>query len=162
MSNRPRRNHAPLFKAKVALAAVRNEGTLADLAKRFDVHPGQITAWQDQLLANADSVFAPGGAVSEPAVDVTQPLPGDIRKVYTEKYSTLVEEGTSALQQAVKLKPDYDDAMTYLNLLYRRKADMVEAASERDALEKQADDLLDQVKELKQKRAEQPETKPAS
>jgi len=92
----------------------------------------------------------------------TEALPGDVRTVYTTKYSTLVDEGISSLQQAVKLKPDYDDAMTYLNLLYRRKADMVESASERDALEKQADDLLDQVKELKQKRAEQPETKPAS
>lgn len=92
----------------------------------------------------------------------TDALPPDVRTAYTAKYGTLVDEGISSLQQAVKLKPDYDDAMTYLNLLYRRKADMVESASERDALEKQADDLLDQVKELKQKRAEQPEAKPAS
>ncbi len=44
MSKRPRRNHAPAYTAKVALAAVRNEGTLAESAKRFDVHPGRITA----------------------------------------------------------------------------------------------------------------------
>jgi len=68
----------------------------------------------------------------------------------------MVDDGIKALQTATQLKPDYDDAMTYLNLLYRRKADMVESASERDALTKQADDLLDKVKEIKQKRAEQP------
>jgi hypothetical protein len=46
--------------------------------------------------------------------------------------------------------------MTYLNLLYRRKADMVESSAERDQYTKMADDLLDKVKEIKQKRAEQP------
>jgi hypothetical protein len=59
------------------------------------------------------------------------------------------------LQKAIQLRPDYDDAMAYLNLLYRRKADMVESAEERAALQKQADDLIDKVKEIKQKRAEQ-------
>jgi hypothetical protein len=51
--------------------------------------------------------------------------------------------------------------MTYLNLLYRRKADIVESAGERDALTKQADDLLDKVKEIKQKKAEEAERKSA-
>src|SRR6516164_2746367 len=86
----------------------------------------------------------------------TEPLPPDVRAAYTQKYGTMVDDGIKALQTAIQLKPDYDDAMTYLNLLLRRKADMVESAAERDALTKQADDLLDKVKELKQKRAEQP------
>ena len=43
MSKRPRRNHSPVFKAKVALAAVKGEKTLAELAQQFDVHPNQIT-----------------------------------------------------------------------------------------------------------------------
>lgn len=86
----------------------------------------------------------------------TDPLPPDVRATYTQKYGPLVEDGINSLKKAIELKPDYDDAMTYLNLLYRRKADMVESAAERDALTKQADDLLDKVKEIKQKRAEQP------
>lgn len=87
----------------------------------------------------------------------TDPLPPDLRKEYTDKYQAMVDDGIKSLQTAIQLKPDYDDAMTYLNLLYRRKADMVESAAERDALTKQADDLLDKVKEIKQKRAEQPQ-----
>ena len=50
MSKRPRRNHSPAFKAKMALAAVRGEKTLAELAQQFDVHPNQITTWKAQLL----------------------------------------------------------------------------------------------------------------
>ncbi len=49
MTRRPRRNHSPAFKAKVALAAVKGEKTLAELAQQFDVHPNQITAWKAQL-----------------------------------------------------------------------------------------------------------------
>ncbi len=70
MSRRPRRNHAPAFKAKVALAAVKGEATLAELAKRFDVHPAQVTAWKDQLLAGATGVFADGSRAADPPVDV--------------------------------------------------------------------------------------------
>jgi tetratricopeptide (TPR) repeat protein len=86
----------------------------------------------------------------------TDPLPPDVRTAYLAKYGTMIDDGIKSLQKAIELKPDYDDAMTYLNLLYRRKADTVESAAERDALTKQADDLLDKVKEIKQKRAEQP------
>ena len=61
---------SPAFKAKVALAAVQGEGPLAELAKRVDVHPAQVTAWKDQLLAGAADVFAEGGRRTEPPVDV--------------------------------------------------------------------------------------------
>lgn len=53
MSKRPRRNHSPAFKARVALGAVRGEKTLAELAQQFDVHTNQITQWRSQLLEGA-------------------------------------------------------------------------------------------------------------
>jgi tetratricopeptide (TPR) repeat protein len=86
----------------------------------------------------------------------TDPLPPDVRTEYVNKFGTMVDDGITSLKKAIELKPDYDDAMTYLNLLYRRKADMVESSAERDQYTKMADDLLDKVKEIKQKRAEQP------
>jgi transposase-like protein len=58
MSKRPRRNHAPAFKAKVALEALKGEQTLADLAQRYQVHPNQITDWKKQLLEHAAEVFS--------------------------------------------------------------------------------------------------------
>ena len=57
MTKRPRRNHSPAFKAKVALAAIKGEKTLAELAEQFDVHPNQITTWRSQLLEGAAGVF---------------------------------------------------------------------------------------------------------
>jgi transposase-like protein len=72
MSRRLRRNHTPAFKAKVALAAVKGEMTLAQLAEHFDVHPNQITQWKGQLQEGAADVFGSGGGngAVQPAVDV--------------------------------------------------------------------------------------------
>src|SRR6187455_367735 len=72
MPRRPRRNHTPAFKAQVALAAIKGDRTLAQLAEQFDVHPNQITAWKAQLESGAAEVFGPGGAngTASPAVDV--------------------------------------------------------------------------------------------
>jgi tetratricopeptide (TPR) repeat protein len=80
------------------------------------------------------------------------PLPAAVRTDYAAKFGPLVDEGITDLQKAISIKPDYDDAMAYLGLLYRRKADMVDSADERASLQKQADDLLDKIKEIKQKR----------
>ena len=63
---RTRRNHGAAFKAQVALAAVKGDKTLAELAERFTVHPTQITEWKQQLLARAADVF--GG--TKPPLDV--------------------------------------------------------------------------------------------
>jgi transposase len=72
MTKRTRRTHAPAFKAKVALAAIKGEKTLAELAQQYDVHPNQITAWKAHLVEAASGLFGSGGSASDtpPAIDV--------------------------------------------------------------------------------------------
>jgi len=67
---RKRRNHLPAFKAKVALAAIKGDKTLAELAEEFNVHPNQINDWRRQLLDNADTVF--GRAQDQRKLDETR------------------------------------------------------------------------------------------
>ena len=71
MGKRTRRNHTPAFKAKVAVAALKGEKTLAELAQQFDVHVNQITQWKGQLLEGAAGVFNHGRSEpSAPVVDL--------------------------------------------------------------------------------------------
>ncbi|MFC3314258.1 IS3 family transposase [Falsigemmobacter intermedius] len=71
MARRPRRNHSPAFKAKVAVAAIKGEKTMIELAQEFDVHPNQIKQWRDQLLEGATGVFGEAPkAEPEPTIDV--------------------------------------------------------------------------------------------
>ena len=71
MSRRPRRNHSAIFKAKVAVAAIKAEKTLAELSKTYDVHPNQIVDWKNQLLERAASVFGTDSA-APPTVDLKE------------------------------------------------------------------------------------------
>lgn len=57
MTKRTRRNHSPTFKAQVAIAALKGDKTLAELAQHFDVHPNQITDWKTQLQEKSSVVF---------------------------------------------------------------------------------------------------------
>ena len=70
MTKRTRRNHSPAFKAKVALAAIKSERTIAQLADQFDIHVSQITAWKDQLQGAAVDVFATSGHGKSPTPEV--------------------------------------------------------------------------------------------
>ena len=72
MSRRARRNHTPAFKAKVALAAIKGEKTLSELAQLFDVHPNQITQWKALLQEGAADVFGASGGhgAAQPTIDV--------------------------------------------------------------------------------------------
>ena len=69
MARRPRRNHLPAFKAKVALAAIKGDKTIVELSEQFDVHANQITQWKNQLLERASDAFDGQGS-SERPVDV--------------------------------------------------------------------------------------------
>jgi transposase len=72
MTRRPRRNHSPAFKAKVALAALKGDKTMSELATQFDIHPNQIKQWKDQLLEGVSGVFDDSTrATKEPEIDVT-------------------------------------------------------------------------------------------
>jgi len=71
MNKRPRRNHSPTFKAKVALDAIKGDKTLAELAKMHDVHANQIVDWKNQLLERVASLFGAQSAVA-PTVDLRE------------------------------------------------------------------------------------------
>jgi transposase-like protein len=74
MTKRTRRNHAPAFKAKVALAALKGEKTLAELAQMYDVHPNQITTWKAQVAESAAGLF--GGVLTAEV-----PAPVDLKSL---------------------------------------------------------------------------------
>ncbi len=128
--------------------------------KRDDPEPYYWVAvidWTLAYRANVDIRLSYNKANPRKQIKDEDPLPPKYREEYTAKYQAMVEEGIQELNTAIKLRPDYEDAMAYLNFLYRRKADMVESAEERAGLIKQADDLLDKVKEIKQQKANQPQ-----
>jgi transposase-like protein len=70
MTKRTRRNHSPAFKAKVAMAALKGEKTLTELAQQFDVHATQITKWKCQLVDGAAGLFGAEPSDAAPVVDV--------------------------------------------------------------------------------------------
>jgi len=84
MMRRPRRNHSPAFKAKVALTAIKGEQTLGEIAQQFDLHPNQIKQWKDQLLDGACDVFGRNAkSAAAPEIDV-KPLHAKIGELTLE------------------------------------------------------------------------------
>jgi|ERR1700730_4697818 len=83
MKKQTRRKFAPAFKAKVALEAVKNQQTLAELAKKFEVNPIMISRWKAEFLANMGAIFEGPGKAEEPDVD-TQELYAQIGQLKVE------------------------------------------------------------------------------
>ena len=82
---RKRRNHSSAFKAKVALAAVKNDRTLAELAEQFDVHPNQIQDWRKRLLNDAGQLFGRGQRQHEETDEKVKELHAKIGQLTMER-----------------------------------------------------------------------------
>jgi tetratricopeptide (TPR) repeat protein len=86
----------------------------------------------------------------------TDPFPPKIAVEYAQRYGAIIDEGIDYAKKAMDRRQQYDDAMAYLNLLYRRKADTETSAAARDADDKEADDLVHKIQVIKQQRMENP------
>jgi transposase-like protein len=82
---RPRRNHSAVFKAKVALQAIRGDKTLAELAQQHQVHATQIGAWKQQLLEHAAELFANGHSLAEDSQERVAELHAKIGELTMER-----------------------------------------------------------------------------
>lgn len=82
--SKKRRNHSPQFKAKVALAAVKGNKTLAEISAENEVHPNQITQWKQQLLENASQLFDKGSGQSSAFDDTLKTLHAKIGQLTVE------------------------------------------------------------------------------
>lgn len=129
--------------------------------KHIQVKPGDSTPyywvgvidWTLAFRANQDMRKAYNDALPKrrKKLRADEPLPRKLRDQFATQYQQTVDDGIQNLKKAIQVRPDYADAMAYLNLLYRQKADMVASTGERDDLLKQADALVDKVNEIKQK-----------
>lgn len=113
--------------------------------------------WTLSFRANGKMRIEYNANARKPIKDI-DPLPEKVRVQYTQEYAAIVDEGISALEQAIKLRPDYDDAFAYLNLLYRQKADQDVTPQEREDHLAKADSLVEQFKVIKQRKMAAPAT----
>ena len=112
-----------------------------------------VVDWTLAYRANAEGRQRYNSENPKKQIKDADPLPDKMRTEFTQQYGSLVDEGLKMPDKAVELRPDYADAMAYQSLLLRQKADESDTAT-RKSIETQADGLLDKVKEIKQKAAE--------
>jgi hypothetical protein len=133
--------------------------------KHIDLRPNDaepyywigVIDWTLSFRANAQFRAKYNLSIRGKQLEDNEPAPDSLRQEYVHEYGAIIDEGIECMEKAMTLQTDYDDALAYLNLLYRRKADTVTTQAEREQLIQSADDLIDQVKNIKQKRAEQPQ-----
>jgi len=111
-----------------------------------------VIDWTLAFRGNTEARTKYNSSAPRKLIKDVDPLPEKIREDFAAQYGPIVDEGIEAVQRAIQLRPDYDDAVAYLNLLYRQKADMVATPEERDDYTRRADDLVDKVKAIKQRK----------
>lgn len=92
---RKRRNHISSFKARIALAALKGDKTLAELAEQFDVHPNQIADWKKQLVGNAEIIFGKRARLAEDSEHKIQELHSKIGQLTME--NDFLEQGLTRI-----------------------------------------------------------------
>ncbi len=117
-----------------------------------------VIDWSLAYRGNKELRVAYNASGKKPIKD-DEPMPPAVRDQFNAKYGAIIDEGVTNLKKAVELRPDYEDAMAYLNLLYRQKADLESTPDARSGDLKLADELMDKVKEIKQKKMETPAPK---
>jgi len=111
-----------------------------------------VIDWSLAFRANKD-MRDEYNKTSKKPIRENDPMPPALAMQFNEKYGSTVDDGVASLQKAMTLRSEYDDAMAYLNLLYRQKADMETTKEARNTDLQQADDLVERVKAIKQKKA---------
>jgi tetratricopeptide (TPR) repeat protein len=111
-----------------------------------------VIDWTLAFRANRD-VREEYNKTAKKQIKEDDPMPAPVEAKFTQQYGDDISEGISNLRKAIEINPDYDDAMAYLNLMLRQKADTETSADARAADLKEADELVDKVKAVKLKKA---------
>jgi len=109
-----------------------------------------VIDWTLAYRANRELRIAYNKTARRPIKD-DEAFSGKLREEFLSTQGENIDQGIDELRKAIQLRPDYADAMAYLNLLYRQKADLATSDAERQQLLQAADELVDKVKEIKQK-----------
>ena len=82
---KPRRNHSPAVKSRIAMEALKGAKIVTEIAEENPLHPAQVTAWKSELVNNAESLFVRKNAVDEERVDMER-LQRNVGQLVIEKY----------------------------------------------------------------------------